>query len=125
MPRQESDCSVPVEVQVPIEVQVQVPSTMPRYMMPNFSSILPEYANEEADLIKHAFSVGNFQSITKIPDKIKTANQRQREIRTKIQKKKESNASKIVTSCGLFSQFEYIPTKYGLVEELERMVRKI
>jgi hypothetical protein len=40
------------------------------YTQPNFSSILPDYINAEAEDIKAAFTIGNHVSLRELPDKI-------------------------------------------------------
>lgn len=96
---------------------------LPNYMLPNFASILPEYSNVEADQIRNAFSVGNFQSLTKIPNKL-GPNQVWKARQSQIDQNREKTFTpKIVTSCGLFSQFEYIPTRYSVAEELDATER--
>ena len=98
---------------------------LPNYMMPNFASILPEYSNSEADQIRHAFSVGNYQSLTKMPTKLgpnEVWKARQSQIDGNRMNKNPANA-KIVTSCGLFSQFEYVPSRYSLAKEIENVER--
>lgn len=43
---------------------------IPRYMMPNFSSLLPAYANAEADHIRSAFARTHHASIQKLPARL-------------------------------------------------------
>jgi hypothetical protein len=102
--------------------------SIPHYMLPNFSSILPEYANAEAEHIKCAFSTGNFMSIVKMPNKLapNSVSQARQEC---IDENRQSaivlrGPPKMITKCGLFNQFEYTPSRYSLSEELLRAVRR-
>lgn len=97
-------------------------SSIPHYRVPNFSSILPEYTNNDSQQIYNAFNVGNFHSITKIPNKIapdELSKSRHKIIdanRHQIPK----TSSSVTTACGTFSQFEYISSRYDLPQELAK-----
>ncbi|KAF0682534.1 Aste57867_25332 [Aphanomyces stellatus] len=101
--------------------------TMPHYMLPNFSSILPEYANAEAEHIKSAFSTGNYTSILKMPSKIAPTAVTQ--ARQDVMDENRKNVAalrgppKMVTKNGLFNQFEYTPSRFSLSEEILRAER--
>jgi hypothetical protein len=44
---------------------------LPHYALPNFSVVLPDYANNEADIIRNAFNTANFRSISALPETVK------------------------------------------------------
>eukprot|EP00959_Pyramimonas_sp_CCMP1952_P445402 9325622-Pyramimonas_sp.AAC.1 len=45
---------------------------LPRYQMPNISSILPSYSNSEQDFVKGAFAASDYTSLTtNLPNQIK------------------------------------------------------
>ena len=44
-----------------------VVAVIPRYAMPNISSILPEYANCEQDVIRRAFANANYDALHNLP----------------------------------------------------------
>ncbi|OQR95543.1 cleavage induced hypothetical protein [Thraustotheca clavata] len=101
--------------------------SIPHYMLPNFSSILPEYANAEAEHIKSAFSTGNYHSILKMPSKLapNAVNQARQDM---MDENRYSGAvakppPKIVTKNGLFNQFDYTPSRYSFGDELLRAER--
>ena len=71
---------------------------LPNYMLPNFASILPEYSNVEADQIRNAFSVGNFQSLTKIPNKL-GPNQVWKARQSQIDQNREENKQRFLKVC--------------------------
>jgi hypothetical protein len=43
---------------------------VPHYMLPNWTSLLPNYSNGESDRIREAFSAGNHAAISKLPKKL-------------------------------------------------------
>jgi hypothetical protein len=43
---------------------------VPHYMLPNWTSLLPNYSNSESDRIREAFSAGNHAAISKLPKKL-------------------------------------------------------
>ncbi|DBA00643.1 TPA: hypothetical protein N0F65_003572 [Lagenidium giganteum] len=97
---------------------------MPHYMLPNFSSILPEFANTEADHIRSAFSSGNYHSLLKVPVRLapNAVNQSRYE-QMEENRLGQQKVGKIVTKHGLFNQFEYTPSRYSLADELAQMER--
>lgn len=44
---------------------------VPRYTMPNFTSILPDYVNAEQDLIRRAFAPSNFVTMRDLPNNLR------------------------------------------------------
>lgn len=95
---------------------------LPHYMMPNFASILPDYANVEVDQIRNAFSTGNYQGLARLPNNLKpneVAKARQNQMQDSLH---QVAKPKMVTSCGLFSQFEYVPSRYNLEDDLNKTV---
>ena len=44
---------------------------LPHYALPNFSVVLPTYSNQESDAITQAFRVGNFVSLSAMPNSFK------------------------------------------------------
>uniref|UniRef100_K3X6I1 Uncharacterized protein n=1 Tax=Globisporangium ultimum (strain ATCC 200006 / CBS 805.95 / DAOM BR144) TaxID=431595 RepID=K3X6I1_GLOUD len=97
---------------------------IPHYMLPNFSSLLPEYANAEADQIRSAFVTNNYTSIQKIPAKLlaNAVNQARFE-QMDENRLAQPRVGKIVTKNGLFNQFEYTPSRFSLADELAQMER--
>ncbi|OQR93589.1 hypothetical protein ACHHYP_02438 [Achlya hypogyna] len=99
----------------------------PHYMLPSFSSILPEYANAEAEHIKSAFSTGNYHSILKMPARLapNSVNQARQECMDDNRHTATlvKAAPKMVTKNGLFNQFEYTPSRFSLGDELAKAER--
>ncbi|OWZ13306.1 hypothetical protein PHMEG_00013390 [Phytophthora megakarya] len=96
----------------------------PRYMRPTFSSILPEYANSEADQIRKAFGTGNYSNIQKIPVRLQNNAVNQ----ARFEKMNENRllqpkTGKIATKNGLFNKFEYIPSRFNLTNGQAHMER--
>ncbi|ETW00681.1 hypothetical protein, variant [Aphanomyces invadans] len=106
---------------------VEEHASMPHYMLPNFSSILPEYANSEAEHIKCAFSTGNFTSIVKMPSRLAPNAVIQARQDNMDENRRNVVAArgppKMVTKNGLFNQFEYTPSRYSLSDEILRAER--
>lgn len=100
-------------------------SGVPHYMLPNFSSLLPEYANAEADQIRSAFAAGNYASLHKIPDRLvaNAVNHARFEHMDENRLAQPPRVGKIVTRNGLFNQFEYAPSRFSLADELAQLER--
>lgn len=99
-------------------------SSMPHYMQPNFSSILPEYANAEADHIRSAFSTNNYTTINKMPTRfVANAITQTRFEQMDDNRLMPVKVGKIVTRNGLFNAFEYSPSRFSLADELAQMER--
>lgn len=97
---------------------------MPHYMQPNFSSILPEYANAEADHIRSAFSTNNYTTISKMPTRlVANAVTQSRFEQMDENRLVPAKVGKIVTRNGLFNAFEYSPSRFSLADELAQMDR--
>jgi hypothetical protein len=116
---------IPIESEKKFLEEEQEEEEMPHYMIPNFCSILPEYTNAEVDQIRSAFSTGNFNSIHRIPNKIApnaVTQARFEQMDANRLSSTEPRLPKMVTKNGLFSQFDYNPSRYSLAEELQQMV---
>lgn len=100
---------------------------IPHYMLPNFSSLLPEYANAEVDQIRGAFTTNNFTSLHKIPTKLgpNAVNQARFEHmdENRLAPHDIKPTPKLLTKNGLFHQFEYTSSRFSLVDELAQMER--
>ncbi|RLN88975.1 hypothetical protein DYB28_014545 [Aphanomyces astaci] len=98
---------------------------VPHYMLPNFSSILPEYANSEAEHIKCAFSTGNYTSILKMPTRLAptAVTHARQDAMDENRRNAARGPPKMVTKNGLFNQFEYTPSRFSLSEEILRAER--
>ncbi|GLE04823.1 hypothetical protein PINS_up013802 [Pythium insidiosum] len=97
---------------------------MPHYMLPNFSSLLPEYANSETDFIRQAFSTANYTSILKLPARLGPQSVTQ----ARLEQMEENRLGveppgKLVTKHGLFQAFEYTPSRFSLADELAQQER--
>ncbi|POM60957.1 hypothetical protein PHPALM_30104 [Phytophthora palmivora] len=93
-------------------------------MRPTFSSILPEYANAEADQIRKAFGAGNYANIQKIPARLQNnaVNQARFE-KMNENRLMQPKAGKNVTKNGLFNKFEYTPSRSSLTNGQAHMER--
>eukprot|EP00644_Phytophthora_capsici_P010884 jgi/Phyca11/6074/fgenesh1_pm.PHYCAscaffold_9_\ len=96
----------------------------PRYMRPTFSSILPEYANSEADQIRKAFAAGSYTNIQKMPARLRNNAVNQARFEQMNENRlTQPKAGKNVTKDGLFNKFEYTPSRFSLADEthMERL----
>lgn len=124
------------------EVSEPPKAALPHYALPNFSVVLPEYANAEADIIRNAFRTANYTSISNLPEGIKngTVNESRFErIVSNRQPAADGTAAGTQGETALFGQmrrlpdktnkakyfmeFEYQPSPYSLAEELAREER--
>ncbi|KAG2782368.1 hypothetical protein JG687_00000580 [Phytophthora cactorum] len=96
----------------------------PRYMRPTFSSILPEYANSEADQIRNAFGAGNYANIQKMPARLRNnaVNQARFE-KMNENRLTQPKTGKNATKNGLFNKFEYTPSRFSLADGQSHMER--
>lgn len=101
----------------------------PHYALPNVAQVLPQYANEEADMIRQAFQPGNFRSITKLPNDLRfnSINEMKNNAIDNNLASSTANAPygsyKTVGRTTYFSAFEYQGSDYGLLEELRKETR--
>ncbi|KAG8465311.1 hypothetical protein KFE25_002618 [Diacronema lutheri] len=124
---------------VPPEAIEPPKKSLPHYALPNFSVVLPDYANNEADVIRSAFNTANFRSIADLPDTVKNgAVNRSRFEKMTINRQSplEGTAAAAGDDTVLFGQqrrlpdktnrakyfmeFEYMPSPYSLAEELAK-----
>lgn len=112
---------------VPTDSDTARQESLPHYMRPNFSSILPEYANAEADQIRSAFATGNYTSLQKLPSKLVanavTHARFEQMDENRVAHPPPPRMGKLVTKNGLFNQFEYAPSRFSLADELAQLER--
>ncbi|KAG2454942.1 hypothetical protein HYH02_000770 [Chlamydomonas schloesseri] len=105
-----------------------VVAQVPRYAAPSIASSLPSYRNGEQDFIFRTFAVGNYDMLRHLPATIReqqvhaSRTARQDATRTFLlpgllgtQLRHRNNPD---NQQGLFSTFEYIPSKYSLAAEI-------
>jgi len=103
-------------------------STIPAYMIPSLSSTLPVYSNSEQDYIRRAFQSANYDRISNLPDNIKeeeVMKARTDHIDDTLNSRytTKSLPKGTLTKTGLFQEFEYIPSRYTLADELASIQR--
>tara|TARA_B110001452_G_C15168351_1_gene406137 strand:+ start:51 stop:1136 length:1086 start_codon:yes stop_codon:yes gene_type:complete len=97
---------------------------LPHYALPNFSVVLPTYANHEADVITNAFRVGNFVSLSDMPSTIKPGQVSRSRFQKILDNRQESQPSAIPPyKAKQFSTFEYVPSPYSVADDLARDAR--
>lgn len=116
--------------------------SLPHYALPNFSVVLPDYANNEADVIRSAFNTANFRSIADLPDAVKNGavnRSRFEKMTLNRQSPLEGTAaypgSETVmygqvrklpdktNKAKYFMEYEYTPSPYSLADELAKEER--
>ena len=102
--------------------------SVPAYMIPNLSSALPIFSNSEQDYIRRAFQSSNYDAISELPDKIKlheVTKARKEHIQDTLTSRYAtlSSTKGTLTKTGLFQEFEYIPSRYTLADELASLER--
>jgi len=98
---------------------------LPHYALPNFSVVLPTFSNHESDCITQAFRIGNFVSLGDLPNGIKPG-QVSRNRFQKILDNREPSSSEPTAykpKAKYFSEFEYLPSAFSLVDDLAKTER--
>lgn len=93
---------------------------VPHYCMPNFTSILPTYSNSDQDYIKQAFSAGSWVSITRgLPVDVRggLGKARQENMESAVSSSVLKPAVPVQKKKEVFSEFEYIPSRFSLAAE--------
>mgnify|MGYP000074998994 CR=1 FL=1 len=104
-------------------------SSVPHHQTSNFAAILPDFSNMEQDYIRQAFSKTSFVSVRDLPTRFKpTATARA--LAAKIDANRRSLDAASVSKRnqgpgggGVFSTFEYIPSRYSLADEIKTKER--
>ena len=109
------------------EISLPDGSNMPHHQVPNFAAILPDYTNMEQDYIRQAFSRTSFVSVRDLPttfhpsataramaNKMNTNRRSVANVDANAVNNRHSAASKD----GVFSTFDYVPSRYSLADEL-------
>ena len=92
------------------------------HTMPTTTTLLPSYANAETDKIRDAFCAHNYGSLAKLPSELQAGTVLHAKAGA-IQENLRAGAlshHKPLQRRGLFHEFEYIPSRYALAEELRR-----
>lgn len=84
----------------------------------NFASILPEFRNKEQDIVRNAFSGGNYQSLRDMPDKFDTQTvSAARNMKAARNLKTVANPKKMSYK-KMYFQYEHMADRFSLVDEL-------
>uniref|UniRef100_A0A7S2IBN6 Uncharacterized protein n=1 Tax=Haptolina brevifila TaxID=156173 RepID=A0A7S2IBN6_9EUKA len=103
---------------------------LPHYALPNFSVVLPTYSNNEADVITQAFRIGNYVSLSAMPNSIKpgqVSRSRFQKILDNRQPAEDWNVSlgaPYKAKAKTFSEFEYISSPFSLADDLAKEERE-
>jgi len=103
---------------------------LPRYAMPNITSMLPGYGNTEGEMIQRAFHVANYDSISRLPTSL-AVNEITKARRAAMEQARTMTMAPddgkympgALTKNGCFSEFEYVPSEYNLYDVLEGKAR--
>lgn len=96
---------------------------LPHYALPNFSVVLPTYSNHESDVISQAFRVGNFVTLHDLPHEMRPGQVSRGRFQKILDNRQpvEEGAEKVVfRKPKTFSEFEYMPSPYSIVDDLKR-----
>uniref|UniRef100_A0A7S4B770 Uncharacterized protein n=1 Tax=Chrysotila carterae TaxID=13221 RepID=A0A7S4B770_CHRCT len=101
---------------------------LPHYALPNFSTVLPTYSNHESDVIAQAFRIGNFLSLQDLPSRIKPGQVSRSRCQKILDNRQPSDAAtdpsaRYQPKPKLFSEFEYMPSPYSIVETIHAQER--
>ncbi len=106
-------------------------TSLHHHQMPNFAAILPDYSNREQEYIRQAFSVTSFVMVRDLPTRLRPS-ATNRAMAAKIDANRRSvvlvpdedpNGSGGKAKNGLFSTFDYVPSRYSLADELKTKQR--
>ena len=102
-------------------------SSLPHHQVPNFAAILPDYTNMEQDYIRQAFSRTSFVSVRDLPSNFRpsaTARAMANKMNTNrrsvanVDAAAVNNRHSTAAREGVFSTFDYVPSRYSLADEL-------
>lgn len=99
---------------------------LPHYALPNFSVVLPTYSNQESDVITQAFRIGSFVTLSDLPNTVKPGQvsrgrfQKILDNRTPLP---EGGGAEYKPKKALFSEFEYMPSPFSIVDEVAKEER--
>ena len=105
---------------------------LPRYAIPNITSILPEYSNAEAEYIQRTFAQGNYDLLHTLPsdisagevNKFRKAHMEQaRKMLLDNMPHAAGSVPKATNKNGLFQEFEYRPSPYNLSDDIQSRER--
>merc|ERR1740138_61551 len=108
----------------------EVEPSLPHYALPNFSVVLPTYSNNEADVITQAFRIGNYVSLSALPNSVKpgqVSRSRFQKILDNRQPTEDWNVNlgaPYKPKAKTFSEFEYVSTPFALAEDLAKQERE-
>jgi len=105
----------------------EFPEDMNHHQMPNFAAILPDYSNREHEYITQAFSCTSFVMVRDLPTRI-APSATNRAMAAKIDANRRSMVVPVeergrATKNGVFSTFDYVPSRYSLADELKTKER--
>lgn len=109
---------------------------VPHYALPNFTTILPDYINQEQDMIRQAYQANNYKSLSRMPNQINTSTVSKARLDHIERNLKDPPANeaqlamgrsllKVTNTNGLFQEFEYIPSRYTLADEIRSREREV
>ena len=98
---------------------------LPHYALPNFSVVLPTYSNNESDVITQAFRIGNFCSISALPNSMKPGQVSRSRFQKILDNRQPKEAEQIFGApykpkAKTFSEFEYVPSPFNMADELAK-----
>ena len=99
--------------------------SLPHYALPNFSVVLPTFSNHETDVITQAFRIGNYVSLSDLPNRVRPGQVSRSRFQKILDNRQISEAEPqpYKAKAKYFSEFEHVPSPYSLVEEMARAER--
>ena len=88
----------------------------------NFASILPDFRNKEQDIVRNAFSGGNYQSLRDMPDKFDTQTVSAAMNIKAAGNLKATAAPKKMSFRNMYFEYEHMADRFSLVDELKSKV---
>lgn len=99
---------------------------LPHYALPNFSIVLPTFSNHETDVITQAFRIGNYVSLSDLPNGVKPGQVNRARYQKVLDNRQPQGdgAQPYKAKPKLFSEFEYKPSPFSLADLLAKEERK-
>jgi len=98
---------------------------LPHYALPNFSVVLPTFSNHEPDVSTQAVRIGNYVSLSDLPNGIKPGTVSRGRFQKILDNREPATeaAANYKAKPKYFSEFEYLPSPFSMADDLAKNER--
>jgi len=98
---------------------------VPHFALPNFSVVLPTFSNHESDVITQAFRIGNYVSLSSLPNTVRPGQVSRSRFQKILDNRQPSDAEPTAykPKAKYFSEFEYMPSPFSMADEVAKVER--